>query len=58
MGSSGVEWDPIGDLRKMAEDPVGTIASAIVNFGTAGTFGFEDGKISSGVNTRAIEVVS
>ena len=52
MGSSGIEWDPIGDLRKMAEDPVGTIASAIVNVGTVGTFGFEDGKISQGVNAR------
>lgn len=53
MGSSGVEWDPVKDLANMASDPVGTIASAIVNFGTAGTFGFEDGKISQGVNTRA-----
>ena len=55
MGSSGIEWDPIKDLANMASDPVGTIASAIVNFGTAGIFGFEDGKITSGVNTRAID---
>ena len=54
MGSSGVEWDPVKDLANMTSDPVGTIASAIVNFGTAGIFGFEDGKISSGVNTRVI----
>ena len=53
MGSSGVEWDPGKDLENLASDPVGTIASAIVNFSTAGTFGFEDGKISQGVNTRA-----
>lgn len=53
MGSSGIEWDPKKDLENLTSDPVGTIASAIVNIGTAGTFGFEDGKISQGVNTRA-----
>lgn len=52
MGSSGVEWDPVKDLANMASDPVGTIASAIVNVGTVGMFGYEDGKISQGVNTR------
>lgn len=55
MGSSGVEWDPVKDLANMASDPVGTIASAIVNYGTYGLLGYEDGKISQGVSTRAID---
>ena len=55
MGSSGIEWDPIKDLANMAEDPVGTIASAIVNYGTYGLVGYEDGKLSAGVTTRAID---
>lgn len=57
MGSSGIEWDPKKDLANLAADPAGTIASAIVNIGTMGIFGLDDGKLTTGVNTRTASEV-
>lgn len=47
-------WDPAEDLKRLAENPVETIASAAVNMATFGLVGFEDGKLKSGVTTRAV----
>lgn len=56
MGAGGgFEWDPLEDVKKMAEDPVGTIVSAMVNFATSGIVGFENGKFTPGVTTRAVD---
>ena len=52
-GGGGLEWDPAKDLANLANDPVGTIASAIVNVGTGGILGMEDGRLTTGVNLNA-----
>lgn len=52
-GGGGIEWDPVKDLANLANDPVGTIASAIVNIGTGGILGMKDGKLTTGVNLNA-----
>lgn len=54
MGGGG-GWDPGEDLKNLAEDPVGTIASGLVNYGTFGLVGYEDGKLKAGVTTRATD---
>lgn len=56
-GGGGIEWNPLEDIKKIAEDPVGTIVSAMVNSATLGTVGFENGKLAPGVNTRTVDEV-
>lgn len=59
MGAGGgIEWDPLEDVKKMAEDPVGTIVSAMVNSATWGAVGFENGKFTPGVTTRLVDEVA
>lgn len=59
MGAGGgIEWNPLEDVKKIAEDPVGTIVSAMVNSATLGTVGFENGKFTPGVNTRTVDEVA
>ena len=54
-GGGGLEWDPKKDLENLQKDPVGTIANAVVNIGTMGTVGFEDGQFNPGANVRAVD---
>ena len=54
MGSGG-GWNPEEDIKKMVENPIDTAISALVNVATAGTVGYEDGKIKAGVSVRAID---
>lgn len=42
-------WDPGKDLQKLAENPVDTIASALVNTMTFGLVGYENGKLKAGI---------
>ena len=53
--SSGGKWDPVADVKKLAENPVDTIAAAIVNTATLGTVGYEDGRLTSGVQVKALD---
>jgi len=59
MGAGGgIEWNPLEDVKKIADDPVGTIVSAMVNSATLGTVGFENGKFTPGVITRTVDEVA
>ena len=49
----GGGWNPAKDVANLVKDPVGTIASAIVNVGTGGLVGVEDGKLTQGVAVTA-----
>ena len=51
----GGGWNPLEDVKKLAQDPVGTIASAIVNVGTAGLMGMENGQLTTGTTVNAIK---
>ena len=51
FGGSG--WNPLEDIKKLAADPVGTIASAIVNVSTGGLVGVKDGQLAPGVAVSA-----
>lgn len=51
MGSGG-GIDPGADLKKLQQDPIGTISNALVNVATLGTVGFENGQITPGLTTR------
>ena len=54
MGSGG-SWNPEEDIKKMVDNPVDTLISGLVNYGTNGILGYEDGKIKAGVSVRAID---
>ena len=54
MGSGG-GWNPEEDVKKMVDNPVDTFISGLINVATAGTVGYEDGKIAAGVSVRAID---
>lgn len=48
-------WDPGSYFRNMVSNPIDTIASAIINYGTFGLVGYEDGGLKAGVATKAVD---
>ena len=53
MCFGGGGWNPLEDIKKLTEDPVGTITSAIVNASTGGLVGVKDGQLAPGVAVSA-----
>ena len=55
MGSGG-SWNPEEDIKKMVDNPVDTLISGLINTATAGTVGYDGGKlITAGVTARALD---
>ena len=55
MGSGG-SWNPEEDIKKMVDNPVDTLIGGLINYTTAGTVGYEGGKlITAGVTARALD---